>query len=260
MIQGRLGVVPYLNAKPLQFGLRERLPTDALVEAPPSALARMLEADQLLAALVSSFACFANVKPLRVLPGICIASNGPVQSVKLFLRRPMAEVERIGLHTASLSSAALARIVVRERFDRDPDFVPFEPGQASPETDAHLLIGDAAMTTQEPPVTIDLGEEWQALTGLPFVYALWGVRETADDDELRALLLEAKQRGIEHVDAIAEAESARLGLEENLCRRYLREAIHYDLGEREVQGLALFLDKCKRHDLVPGEAKIELLP
>ncbi len=48
--------------------------------------------------------------------------------------------------------------------------------------DAALVIGDPALDidTAAPKLTkIDLGAAWQALTGLPFVYAMWSGRAGA---------------------------------------------------------------------------------
>lgn len=258
MIGGRLGIVPYTNAKPLQFGLRERLPEGSLIEAPPSELAAMLDAGALLAAIVSSFACFSR-RGLRVVPDICIASDGPVLSVKLFFFSPVAEARRVGLHTASLSSSAMARIVLRETFGIDPEFVAWPTEDRGTRVDGYLLIGDAAMTHPDAPIMIDLGEEWRKLTGLPFVYAVWGVAREGKTKGLRDLLLDARRGGIENVEAIAEAESKRLSLDKDLCLRYLTEVIHFDLGEREIEGLDVFAKKCRDHGLVPKGAAIEFL-
>lgn len=258
MIAGRLGAVPYLNAKPLQFGLRERLPEGNLVEAPPSRLAAMLHAGELAAALVSSFACFG--RPLRIVPGICIASDGPVQSVKLFLLRPVGEARRIGLHTASLSSAAMAKIVLREQFGVTPSYVSWLPtDRDKADVDGYLLIGDAAMTHRAASPVLDLGEEWRRLTGVPFVYAVWGAPPRKDMAALVELLEEAKQEGIGNIERIARSEAVRLGLDEAVCLRYLRDVIRYDLGERERAGLEVFARKCHEHGLTPQGAGFEFL-
>jgi len=258
VIDGKLGLVPYTNAKPLQFGLRGALPDGAVIEAPPSELAEMLSSGRVIAAMVSSFACFERER-LRIVPGICVASDGPVQSVKVFFPHSISDANRIGLHTASLSSAALARIVFRERIGIDPEFVPWSPDDPDTDVDGYLLIGDAAMTHPPMPIMLDLGEEWRTLTGLPFVYAVWGVSAAGDTQELCELLREARRRGVENIEAIAQSESERLHLDPDLCLSYLTEAIHYDLGEREEEGLRAFLGKCRQHGLVPEDAKIEFV-
>ncbi|MEW6354889.1 MAG: menaquinone biosynthesis protein [Planctomycetota bacterium] len=258
MIEGKLGLVPYTNAKPLQFGLREALPEGSAIEAPPSVLAEMLREGSIVAALVSSFACFER-KGLRIVPEICVASDGPVQSVKVFFPDSISDANRIGLHTASLSSAALARIVFRERLGIDPEFVPWSPDDPGADVDGYLLIGDAAMTHPAMPIMLDLGEEWRTLTGLPFVYALWGVNAKGSASELCELLRDAKRRGLENIESIAKSESERLGLDPEVCLDYLSRVIHYDLGKREEEGLRAFLEKCKKHGLVSEGAEIEFV-
>ena len=258
MIEGKLGLVPYTNAKPLQFGLREGLPEGRTIEAPPAELAEMLREGRLAAALVSSFACFEQ-ESLRVVPEICVSSDGAVQSVKVFFPDSISDANRIGLHTASLSSSALAQIIFRERLGIAPEFVPWSPDDLDADVDGYLLIGDEAMTHPDMPIMMDLGEEWQALTGLPFVYAVWAVSAKGDVQGLCERLRDVKRNGIENIEAIAKSESERLHLDPDLCLNYLTEAIHYDLGERETEGLMTFLGKCREHGLVREGAEVEFL-
>jgi chorismate dehydratase len=83
----------------------------------------------------------------------------------------------------------------------------------------------------------DLGQEWFDWTGLPFVYAVWAVREGADLGPVAQALTEAKRRGLARVGPIAHEEAPRLGLDAGFCRRYLANIIHFDLGPRELAGL-----------------------
>src|SRR3989449_3674614 len=82
----RVGSVRYLNAVPLTRGLEEEV-----VYATPSELARLLQQEELDAALVSVTEVLLK-DSYDVLDGIAIASLGEVQSVLLAHRKPLKEV------------------------------------------------------------------------------------------------------------------------------------------------------------------------
>src|SRR6202011_3428609 len=119
-----------------------------------------------------------------VVPDIAITSHGPVLSVTLFSRRPWAEIRRVALDAGSRTSAALTQILLRKRHGVAPELVPLAMDADAEDTDADavLLIGDRAMRACLPGFTyaFDLGQEWFDWTGLPFVYAVWAVREEVD--------------------------------------------------------------------------------
>src|SRR5580658_10897833 len=100
----KVGSVPYLNAVPLTRGLEEQI-----LFAPPSELARMLQRDELDAALVSLTEVLMHDR-YDILDGIAVASLGEVKSVFLAHRQPLAEMREIYCDTASLSSVNLLKV------------------------------------------------------------------------------------------------------------------------------------------------------
>mgnify|MGYP003337286040 CR=1 FL=1 len=128
----------------------------------------------------------------RIVPGICIGSEGPVASVALFTRRPIDEVRSIALDTSSRTSAMLTRILCARLFHIAPTFVPHAPELESmlAVADAALLIGDPALFLDPEAhraIKIDLGAEWTNMTGLPFVWAFWSGRPNAADASVTTL-------------------------------------------------------------------------
>src|SRR5882757_7905227 len=91
----RVGSVRYLNAVPLTRGLE-----DEVIFATPSELAKMLQRDELDAALVSVTEVLFNNR-YDVLDSIAIASLGEVKSVLLAHRKPLSEVKEVFCDTAS---------------------------------------------------------------------------------------------------------------------------------------------------------------
>jgi chorismate dehydratase len=236
----RVGAVNYLNTRPLICDLEGLAPEAELVLDVPSRLADLLAEGRLDVGLIPVIEYF-RAGCYSLVPGIAIASRGPVLSVTLFSRVPWEAVRRVALDAGSRTSAALTQILLRQRYRVRPEVVPL-PLDCSAEdadADAVLLIGDRAMRACLPGFAhaFDLGQEWHEWTGLPFVYAVWAVRPGADLAGVAGALAEARRRGLARAGLIAQREAPRLGLDAGFCRRYLATILHFDLGPREQAGL-----------------------
>ncbi|MDA0833564.1 MAG: menaquinone biosynthesis protein [Planctomycetota bacterium] len=250
----RIGAVSYLNSKPLIEGLPELLPETELILDYPSRLADDLSAGELDIALIPSIEVFRN-ESLEVISNACVAARGPVFSVKLYSRVPWGNVRSLALDEGSRTSAALARIMLAERFGVQPDCVslPVESELTDVETDAVLLIGDRAMNKapREFLSTWDLGEEWMTWTGLPFVFALWAARKGNDLGHIDESLQLARDRGVQNIDDIADREAPHLGISSKLATTYLTDNLHFRMGDAERSGLKLFHSLAVQQGLAP---------
>lgn len=240
----RVGAVSYLNAKPLYFRLEEFAPNVQLSMDLPSRLADRLARGELDVALVPSIEYFRSGGKV-VLPGFAIAARGPVRSVKLFCRKPPAEVDRLALDEGSRTSHVLARAWLDAAHGARPSRIEPLPIGASPlecPADAVLVIGDRAMKVPDASfeIAIDLGEAWMQLTGLPFVFALWVARAGLDLGDLPEALERSRVEGLAHAADIAREFGPGLGLQQDACVEYLTRVLSYDLGEPEVAGLTRF--------------------
>lgn len=235
----RLGVVSYLNAMPLVQGL-EGDPRFTLVRDVPSRVAEMLHAGEVDLGMIPSVEYVAG--DYAIVPGVAIASRGPVRSVNLYHPRPLADIRRVALDGSSRTSVALAKILLRERLGRDPEYVTLRPPVEAmlAAADAALVIGDPALYFQGHVQRVDLGEEWTARTGLPFVFAFWagppGVVDPAGVARLQQAL-RAGQAAFTQIAAQYNGLGAGRGPE---SEAYLRRNIVYDLGEAELGGLREF--------------------
>jgi chorismate dehydratase len=236
----RVGAVNYLNTKPLICDLEQLAPQAELVLEVPSRLADLLADGQLDVALIPVIEYF-RAGCYSIVPNIAIASRGPVLSVTLFSRVPWADIRRVALDAGSRTSAALTQILLGKRYGASAEVVslPMDREAEDVDADAVLLIGDRAMRACLPGFAhaFDLGQEWFDWTGLPFVYAVWAVREGVELRGVDEALHRAKQRGLDRVGPIAHEEAPRLGLDAGFCRRYLSNILHFDLGPREQAGL-----------------------
>jgi chorismate dehydratase len=235
----RLGAVSYLNAEPLVHGLAGD-PAFEITTDLPSEVAERLHAGTIDVGMIPSIEYARGA--YAIVPGIAIASRGPVRSVNLYLRRGLDQIRRVALDTSSRSSVALARILLRERLGRDPEYVdrPPDPDAMLAEADAALVIGDPALYADTDAERLDLGEGWQILTGLPFVFAFWAGRAAA----LRS--------GLAELPRIALAYNGHGAGRAELNESYLRSNIVYALGPEELAGLAEFFRRAHRQGIIPN--------
>lgn len=255
----RVGAVSFLNTKPLIYPLLNgELKTDNidLSVHVPRELAIQLSNDNLdigLIPIVEYFRANATGSDYRILPDIAIASRGSVLSIQLFSKVPIQQIKQIALDTSSRSSIALLKILLAEKYNINPTFISCDSSMnpVTSEIESVLLIGDSALRNiGSTEYSADLGEEWQDLTGLPFVYACWVARQQEGLGNTPKLLIEAKERGITQIPEIARIEAKKLSFPETLCRRYLQQHIHYDLDESAIAGLEHFRKLAEKHGLV----------
>ncbi len=257
----RVGVVRYLNARPLWHGLGHRLSGVTLVEDVPSQLAELLRHGALDVALIPSIEYARHASLLEVIPGFAIASRGPVHSVRLYARTPFDRIERLALDEGSRTSQVLARVWLAAAHGVRPaaiESLPLDVPLAESSADALLVIGDRAMVESPGPyhAAVDLGQAWTAWTGLPFVFALWVARRGLDLHELIGALEDCRDDGLAHAAAIAAEHGPRLGLDTTTAFNYLTRVISYQLGDAELAGLRRFLALAADLNLAPNEVDL----
>ena len=261
-----LARIPFLNAAP--FYVRWAEAPGATVDLPPRALGEEARAGRVDAGLMATADWFGLDPRFEIVGPYGITCRGPVSSVLLFARQPFAELfvpgvgpRTVDLTTESQTSVALTKILLADRFGaRDVTYVRRAvEADAAPTGDAWLLIGDAALRARAAAATnptlhvLDLGAEWLAWTGLPFVYAVWAVRASLPAKEkarLAAFLELSLAEGEQDLDGIASAAATAdpsLGDAPELTR-YLR-AFRYRLGPDEEAGLTCFRALWKEHRL-----------
>ncbi len=260
----RVGVVRYLNARPLVEGLDvcQSLTLDAAV---PSRIAPMLEGGDIDIGLVSVID-FARAKtPLTMIPAGMIGCEGPTLTVRVFSRVPPSEIRTLATDTDSHTSVALARIILKKIHNASPavvdcnarEMLTSDDPQSWPES--VLLIGDKVVTASPPPGLyphqIDLGQAWLDLTGLPFVYAIWMCRaEDAHRPEIfdaAALLERQRLRNEFRLDWIVSQHARVRHWPDELAREYLGQRLRFQAGERERKGIARFLELAAAESLAP---------
>jgi chorismate dehydratase len=243
----------------LTYGLEGSAAFDLRFD-PPSKCAELLHAGTIDIGMIPSIE-YCRGPEYSIVPGMGIMSEGDVASVALFATKPLDQVRTIAADTSSRTSNGLLRILCAERFGIEPEFMPMGPNPAEmfAACDAALIIGDPALYL-DPAAhgvqKIDLGAEWTAVTGLPFVWAFWAGRPDALEPAHVQALTDARDRGVAASDEIADdycgPKRAELG------RRYLRDNIYYQLGEREEAGLRRYYELAAKHALIDAPREVTI--
>jgi chorismate dehydratase len=230
----RLGRIGYVNMAPVFYRLEFEVEE---VVGVPTDLNRRLVAGEIDVAPISSIAYARNADTLRLLPRLCVSSEGAVESIQLITRAPLESVRSVAVTSESATSVVLTKVLL-------PDAVHVPLEQAA-EADAKLLIGDAALRSafEDPTPHHDLGRLWLERTGLPMVFAVWAAPEPAHPDliELEDALVESVRAARSEPELLAFASAERYGYPAGFLARYF-EKLRYRFGPRERAGLYTFLE------------------
>ena len=228
----RLGRISYVNMAPVFY----RLAADVEeVQGVPTELNRRLLAGELDLAPISSIEYARNADRLRVLPRLCVGSEGAVDSIQLVSRKPLEQVRSVAVTPESATSVVLTKVLLPEA----------EQLPLGEEADARLLIGDAALKSafEDPTPHYDLGRLWLERTGLPMVFAVWACPEPLCPglSELEDALVDSVRLARAEPEQLAREASERYGYPAGFLARYF-EKLRYRFGPRERAGLMSFLE------------------
>ena len=245
----KLGRVRYINCEPVYHALEHGLvPVDCeITDGTPAELNARLCAGDLDVSVVSAMEPALRPEAYRLLPDLAIACDGAVESVLLVSRRPPEELggRLVALTRHSLTSVYLVKLLLEKAYHVRPRYMV---GDGDADTEARLVIGDEALRLGPRfPHSVDLGKAWYALTGLPFVFAVWAVRTEvwaaapAEVRQLHQALQMSKAYTRAYPETMLALAQGRVGLPVDACRRYLQQRLCFDLGPRHLEGLRTFL-------------------
>lgn len=249
----QIGMVNFINTAPIYEIWKQQTQPENwhVVEAPPATLNAMLAAGKLDLGFVSSYEYGVHPQDYRILSELSISANGSVGSVFLFLR---VSPENLSGHTILLSgqsqtSISLVKIILEEFYNVQPLYIVGDiTGDASGQVAGILAIGDEALRLSAGnafPHKLDLSEIWCRYTDLPFVFAVFAVREEfykhfpETVDSIHKELLRCKEEGRRQLEFICNDVAPRIPMHPDECYVYLR-AIEYDLGEQKQLALERF--------------------
>ncbi|MBN2707867.1 MAG: menaquinone biosynthesis protein [Calditrichaceae bacterium] len=240
-----LSLVSFLNAKPLVYGLEKRIVQHDFIlqKDVPSVCAQRLKEGEVDLGIIPSIEYAQSKGSWKIIPDLCISSKGAVKSVNLFFKKDLQDLNVIALDTSSRTSVALLKIILKEKFQIEPEYMFMAPdlNEMFKKADAALIIGDRALHYQaENPSHLDLGEEWYDLTGLPFVFALWAGHELSINKDDLEIVRQSYQAGKENLEEIAREFASVHPLAWDAYYDYLCKNVVYTFGEDEKEGLMEF--------------------
>jgi len=233
----RLGRISYVNMAPVFH----RLTSDVEeITGVPTDLNRMLIAGEIDIAPISSIAYARDATRLRLLPRLCVSSEGAVDSIQLVTRLPLGRVRSVAVTPESATSVVLTKVLLPRA-----ELVPLD---AWPDADAKLLIRDAALQSafEDPTPHHDLGRLWLERTGLPMVFAVWACPEPLCEglSELEDALVDSVRAARAEPEQLAFEAAERYGYPAGFLARYF-EKLRYRFGPRERAGLFTFLEMAR---------------
>lgn len=273
----RVAAIGFLNPAPLMWDFEhpphnaELAKRYAIESMLPSECADRLASGGADIGLVP-IASLARNPELRILPGCTIASKNEVRSLQLVRRatQPLAALRSVAADTASRTTVTYARLLFHAWGNPE---VPFLPMRADLDAmlhhaDAAIVIGDPALMaleeranreerTGEELVYRDIAAEWEALTGLPFVSAVWGAAPApaSGPDFLTPRVVDdfmrSRDNGLANIETIVAEWTRRIPLTEHAIRSYLTHNIHYVLDEECVAGMRGFFRKAADLGVLP---------
>jgi chorismate dehydratase len=223
----RLGRIGYVNMAPVFFRLEAEV--DEIVGVPTDLNRKLIEGE-LDVAPISSIAYARHADRLRLLPRLCVSSEGAVESIQLVSKTPLSQIRRVAGTPESATSVVLTRVLLP-----DAEQLPLE-ALASGDAEAQLLIGDAALRSafEDPTPHHDLGRLWLERTGLPMVFAVWAAPEPTHPGlvELEDALVSSLRAARAEPEQLAHDSSERYGYPAGFLARYF-EKLRYRFGPRK---------------------------
>lgn len=212
-------------------------------------------------------ASLATTPGLCILPGCTIASKGSVRSLLLVRRanQPLSNLRTVAADTASRTTIAYTRTLFQKWGNHSVRFLPMAADLDAmlAQADAAILIGDPALLALEgrsnrfekmgeEVVYHDLAEEWHAVTGFPFVSAVWALAPgVAAAEGIAEDFVRSRDNGLKNIETLSEEWAGKLPLSKESIHSYLTINIHYVLDEECIEGMRCFFREAASAHVLP---------
>jgi chorismate dehydratase len=267
--KARVGRIAYLNVLPIYFALEQIFGENGfhLVRGTPAELNALMRRGEVDLGSISAMEFGRSYRDYLLLPDLSISSRGAVGSVLLFSRVPFSRLDgrTIRVSAASASGAALVKILLAELFGVQPRYQQGQLADAPPgKCTAVMAIGDEALRLSAAgimPFELDLGQAWQELTGLPFVFGVWAVRrdfaaaQPGATAALHRLLLRSRDWGLGSLAELSRMASPLFNMSPGQILAYFRQ-LNYSLDPEHEEGLAAFFHYLYNLGELPEEPEL----
>lgn len=246
----RLGRISYVNMAPVFYRLEAEVEE---ISGVPTDLNKRLIAGEIDVAPISSIEYARNAPSLRLMPRLCVSSEGAVDSIQLVSKTPWERIRSVAVTPESATSVVLTKVLLPEA-----EQVPL-----GEEAEATLLIGDAALKSafEDPTPHYDLGRLWLERTGLPMVFAVWAAPEPLADGlaELEDALVSSVRLARAEPERLAHEAAERYGYPAGFLARYF-EKLRYTFGPKERAGFYTFLEMAREVGEIDTVPELRFIP
>ena len=267
----RIAAIRFLNPAPLMWdfehephksALAQRYTVDWMMPAAcADRLALPIDAPNAADIGLIPIASLATIPGLQIIPGCAIAAKGRIRSLLLVRRagQPIEAIRTVAADTSSRATLAYTQILFHLWQNPFAAFLQHPPDLDAmlAEHDAAILIGDPALyaledrqsredRTGEKLVYHDLAEEWIKFTGVPWISAVWAVREASlaarnlSLGELAEDFTASRDHGLANIEPLVAEWAGRIAIPAQTIRAYLTGNIFYELDAACIAGLERF--------------------
>lgn len=239
----RVSTISYLNTLPFVYGLQNHPIFDQieLIFDYPAACAKRLSSGGADIGIIPA-AALSSIPNAKIISDYCIGGNDRVKSVILVSNTDLSSIDRVYLDYQSRTSVMLCRVLCREFWGIDPQFIDAEEGFESTtlkEGEAMVIIGDRAFEAEgRYSLTLDLSHEWKLYSNEEFVFALW-VTNRELDPKFISEFNSALAYGVESIESVIDINKKSFS---NIdLDTYFNRNISYLLTPSKQRGLDKFL-------------------
>ncbi|MGD0338708.1 MAG: MqnA/MqnD/SBP family protein [Bacteroidota bacterium] len=232
----RLAIPYHLFVAPLTYGLVHDASLFELIYAISAANAMKLRNGEVDGALLTPIDYARENSDYLILPRVAVSSKDESNAIALFFRSGLSSISTVAVDIGVTSEIVLTRIILAEKYDINPQFIPMMPDLRAMLTkaDAALLVGNAIFNLKDEAHRLDLVDEWTDLTELPYIHGFWGYRPNALNLDDRRSLLSAREQGIQNLDSIT-----RNITHPGISGEYLHQ-FSYEFNEEAVNSISEF--------------------
>lgn len=271
----RIGRINYTNVWPMFYHFNPQLSSAhvEMIPAVPSSLNKAMKEGTIDMGPISSFAYGVSSDRYALFPDLSVSAHGKVNSILLFLKKPLAEVlkGKIALTTTSATSINLLKIIVAKRYEASPEYLPMEPvlEDMMAVADGALLIGDHAIRAYWDNVrnpqyeVVDLCESWHEWTGEWMTFAVWAVRKDiierypAEIREIVDAFEASKQLSIANPEPLVQEAVKQIGGTAEYWRYYFA-GLNHDFGPEQQRGLQRYFEYAYELGLIDHKVHLDI--
>ncbi len=234
----------------------------------PPQLGEMVLNNEIDIAPISSIIYAKHPENFLILPDFSISAKGKTGSIILISKKPFEEISSVCLPSNSATSVALLKIILKVKgidakfkISNSPEF---------DDCDAALFIGDDGIAAREKfslnlshkSNVIDLGEEWNKITGKGMVYALWLVSKKGAEEKYKEikwfseLLTTSLNYSYKNFEEVIEQIKGNLKRE---SVRFHISSLSYNFGKEQTDALLNFYEYAKRYEIISDVPKLNFL-